>query len=136
MYISVVVIFSWPRINWIVLRSAPFFKRWDANECLNVWGLIFLVIPDFLEIFLIQNIKNTFFKRNKISKPFPLVSWCNHGTIWMLWNKPAISGGFAQSNTCWLYRKKGQMSCGFIEKVTICYWSNSVEPRHWMINDG
>ena len=48
MYICVVEILEWPNISWIVLRSAPLFNKWVANECLNTWGDTFFSIPHLL----------------------------------------------------------------------------------------
>ena len=44
------------------------------------YSLLRLHFLQSFRIFWIRNIKNIFFKRNKISNPFRLVSWCNHGT--------------------------------------------------------
>ena len=57
------------------------------NSCLSINSSHQFFLIEVLEIFWIRNIKNTFFKRNKLSNPFRLVSWCNRGRIWMLGRK-------------------------------------------------
>lgn len=35
----------WPRICWTQLTSTPSSIKYVANECLNIWGVMFLSIP-------------------------------------------------------------------------------------------
>ena len=39
-------IFECPNNSWTIRNPAPPSNKWDANVCLNVWGEIFLLIPD------------------------------------------------------------------------------------------
>ena len=48
--------------------STPFFKRCVANECLKVWGDIFLVIParDAYFFILKKKLLNVYLKNTKL----------------------------------------------------------------------